>query len=136
MFHRRSISDVAFDLVLAVAMLFLMVVTLYPLLYVAFSSLSDAGLLAQHRGIMLSPQGFSLAAYNLVFRNPMISVGYRNTIFYVVVGTTINLIMTTLGAYGLSRKNVLWRNPIMFMIVFTMFFSADSSPPFSWWAAR
>lgn len=111
-------------------MLGLIIITLYPLLYVAFASLSDAGGLAQHRGLMFHPEGFSISAYKLVFLNPMISVGYRNTLFYVVAGTTINLVMTTLGAYGLSRKNVMWRNPIMFLIVFTMFFSGGLIPTF------
>jgi putative aldouronate transport system permease protein len=130
MLRRTSASDLVFDAILTVFMLLLIVVTLYPLLYVAFASVSDPGLLSKQRGLMLSPQGFSVAAYNLVFHNPMISVGYRNTLFYVVAGTVINLVMTTLGAYGLSRRNVMWRNPIMFMIVFTMFFSGGLIPTF------
>lgn len=111
-------------------MVVLIIVTLYPLLYAAFASISDPGRLAQHRGLLFQPAGFSLAAYKLVFRNPMIAIGYRNTLFYVVAGTTINLIMTTLGAYALSRKNVMWKNPIMFLIVFTMFFSGGLIPTF------
>lgn len=130
MWHRKSRTDLVFDMILMVFMLALIIVTLYPLLYVAFASLSDAGGLAQHKGLMFRPAGFSLAAYNLVFKNPMISVGYRNTLFYVVAGTTINLVLTTMAAYALSRKNVMWRNPIMFMIVFTMFFSGGLIPTF------
>lgn len=130
MWHRKSTTDLVLDTLLTTFMLALIVVTLYPLLYVAFASLSDAGGLAQHKGLMFRPDGFSLAAYNLVFKNPMISVGYRNTLFYVVAGTTINLVLTTMAAYALSRKNVMWRNPIMFMIVFTMFFSGGLIPTF------
>jgi putative aldouronate transport system permease protein len=128
--HRRSTTDLVFDAILTVFMIGLILVTLYPLLYVAFASLSDAGGLAQHKGLMFRPAGFSLAAYNLVFKNPMIAVGYRNTLFYVVAGTTINLVLTTMAAYALSRRNVMWRNPIMFLIVFTMFFSGGLIPTF------
>jgi putative aldouronate transport system permease protein len=130
LWRRRTAGDLIFDGILTALMLILIAITLYPLLYVAFASLSDAGLLAQHRGLMFRPDGFSIAAYKLVFRNPMISIGYRNTLFYVVTGTIINLVVTTLTAYGLSRKNVMWKNPIMFMIVFTMFFSGGLIPTF------
>jgi len=130
LWRRRTAGDLLFDVILTLFMLVLIAVTLYPLLYVAFASLSDPGELAQHRGLMFRPDGFSLAAYKLVSNNPMISIGYRNTLFYVVAGTIINLVMTTLTAYGLSRKNVMWKNPIMFMIVFTMFFSGGLIPTF------
>lgn len=58
----------------------------------------------------------------------MIFLSYQNTVIYVVLGTVINIFMTTLGAYGLSRKNVLLSNAIMFFIVFTMFFSGGLIP--------
>ena len=57
----------------------------------------------------------------MVFENPNIIRSYLNTIFYVVVGTTLNILMTALGAYGLSRKNVMWKGTIMMLIVMTMF---------------
>jgi len=76
---------------------------------------------------LLKPLGFSLEAYKLVFENPMILTGYRNTLFYVTVGTSINLLMTSLSAYVLSRKNVMFKNAMM-MVVFTMFFSGGLIP--------
>jgi len=60
--------------------------------------------------------------------NPNILVGYRNTLFYVTVGTLLNLVMTTFGAYALSRKNVMFKNWIMLGIVFTMFFGGGLIP--------
>jgi putative aldouronate transport system permease protein len=111
-------------------MLALVGLTLYPLLYVVFASFSDPTLLAQHRGLLAGPLGFSTAAYARVFENPNVLTGYRNTIFYVVTGTFINVALTTLGAFVLSRRNVLWKEPIMFLIVFTMFFSGGLIPTF------
>jgi putative aldouronate transport system permease protein len=111
-------------------MLALVVVTVYPLLYVLFASLSSASELTQHRGLLFAPLELSLEAYRRVFQNPMILIGYRNTLFYVIVGTTLNVFMTALGAYALSRRNVLFKNPAMFFIVFTMFFSGGLIPTY------
>ncbi|MZQ86607.1 ABC transporter permease subunit [Paenibacillus sp. 5J-6] len=111
-------------------MLVLCGVTLYPFLYVAFASLSDATSLLQHRGIMLKPAGFDLGAYKAVFENPMIMKGYQNTLIYVVLGTTINLLMTAIGAYVLSRQNLYFKNIIMFFIVVTMVFHGGLIPSY------
>jgi putative aldouronate transport system permease protein len=78
--------------------------------------------------LLLSPLGFNVDGYISVFKNPNIITGYRNTILYVVVGTSINLFMTSLGAYVLSRKGVMLRDPMMMLIVFTMFFSGGLIP--------
>jgi putative aldouronate transport system permease protein len=108
----------------------LVVLTAYPMLYVLFASLSDASQLVANRGALLKPLGFSLDAYRLVLQNPMIIIGYRNTLFYVFAGTALNIGLTTLGAYALSRQSVLLKTPIMILIVFTLFFSGGLIPTF------
>ncbi|NOU67657.1 ABC transporter permease subunit [Paenibacillus sp. LMG 31461] len=125
-----SRGERAFDVINIVFMLGLIVVTLYPFLYVVFASLSSPADLLQHRGLLFAPIGFSLESYRLVFSNPMIAIGYSNTLFYVVVGTALNIILTSFAAYGLSRRNVLLANKIMFAIVFTMFFSGGMIPTY------
>ena len=55
---------------------------------------------------------------------------YLNTIFYVVAGTSISLVLTTLGAYGLSKKNLKWGTLLMMVIIFTMWFSGGMIPYF------
>jgi putative aldouronate transport system permease protein len=101
---------------------------LYPMLYVAFASLSNPNDFMEHQGLLLAPAGFSTSAYHAVFRNPMIGRGYLNTMFILIVGLIINIIMTSFGAYFLSRKNIVLKNIIMFLIVFTMFFSGGLIP--------
>lgn len=125
---RKSVGERAFDAGNAAFMIGLSVITLYPLLFVLFSSLSDPGAVVQNRGLLLYPKGFTLDAYKLVFDNPNIKTAYLNTLIYVVCGTAVNILMTSLGAYGLSRANVMWKNPIMFLIVFTMFFEGGLIP--------
>ncbi len=127
---KRSPGEIVFDTANTVFMIALIIVTLYPLLYVALASISDPSAVVQYRGLLLRPLGFTLQAYKLVFANPMIGIGYQNTLLYVVAGTTINIVMTSLGAYALSRRNVLLKNPIMFGIVFTMFFSGGLIPTY------
>lgn len=126
--RNESISWSLFNTINIMCLLFLTVITLYPMVYVLFASMSKPSLFMAHQGILLWPDGLDTEAYRLVFKNPMIGKGYRNTIFIVVVGVAINIIMTSLGAYFLSRKNVLWRNVIMFLIIFTMYFSGGLIP--------
>jgi putative aldouronate transport system permease protein len=79
---------------------------------------------------LVAPLGFSLKGYELVFKNKDVINGFLNTIFYVVVGTSINLLLTSMSAYVLSRKDLLWGKFIMFMVTFTMFFSGGLIPLF------
>lgn len=108
----------------------LMLVTLYPLLYVVFASVSEANRFLAHSGMLWHPLGFSWAAYERAFQHPSILSGYGNTIFIVVVGTILSVVVTALGAYFLSRKNVLFKRPISFLIMFTMFFSGGMIPSY------
>ena len=111
-------------------MIILAMITLYPFLYVVFASFSKPSLLMQQRDILLWPKGFNLGAYKAVFDYKTIWISYRNTIFYLIAGTAINMILTCLGAYGLSRKNVLFSKAIMLLITFTMFFSGGLIPTY------
>ncbi|MDK8189958.1 carbohydrate ABC transporter permease [Paenibacillus sp. UMB7766-LJ446] len=109
-------------------LILLVTVTLYPLLYVLFASLSDSAQLLANKGLLWKPVGFSLEAYKSVLANPGIATGFRNTLFILVFGVIVNLFMTALGAYVLSRKNVMWNKVFMFFIVFTMFFGGGLIP--------
>lgn len=103
-------------------------VCLYPMWYVAVASVSDSNRLMAHSGPLLKPLGFSFASYAKVFANPMIVKGYANTLFILIVGVFLDLIMTSLGAYFLSRKGVMFKKPIMMLIMFTMFFGGGMIP--------
>jgi len=111
---RESPGERLFGFGTVLFLIALMGVTLYPLLYVLFASLSNAAELTQHRGLLFSPLDLTFDAYRRVLENPLILTGYRNTLFIVVVGTALNVFMTALGAYALSRRNMLFRDPAMF----------------------
>lgn len=125
---KRSLQEKTFNLVNGLLMWFMIIITLYPVVYVLFGSLSDSNALLRHSGLLLGPLKPNIKAYLLVFKNPMILRSYANTLFIVIVGTCLNLAMTSIGAFFLSRKNVLWKNAVMFSIIFTMFFSGGMIP--------
>lgn len=96
--------------------------------HVAMASFSNSSKLMSHSGFLLKPLGFSVQAYKKVFENPMILKGYLNTLFILITGIIFDLIMTSLAAYFFSRKNVLFKKPLMLLILFTMFFSGGTIP--------
>lgn len=110
-------------------LIFIVIITLYPMYFVIVASVSDPDELQRHTGLLLAPLGnVTMSAYKLVFQNAMIGRGYLNTIFILVVGVSINLIMTIAGAYFLSLKNIMFKKNIMVFIIFTMYFSGGMIP--------
>lgn len=128
MLNKTSFSEKCFDAINVVLLILLMLLTVYPLIYVLFASVSDAGSLMGYKGMLWRPLGFSLDAYTNVFRNPMIVRGYGNTLFVVLAGLVLNITLTAFGAYALSRKSLQYRKPLMLFIIFTMFFSGGLIP--------
>ncbi len=127
---KESPSRKAFNVFNIIFMLCMIVITLYPLLYVVFASLSDSNELMKHSGLLLKPVGFSWAAYKAVFKNPNILQGYKNTIIVLISSVAVSMFLTCLAAYVLSRKNVLFNGVITFIIMFTMFFSGGMIPTY------
>lgn len=125
---KKTKGEIAFDWINTIILTLLMIVCLYPLLYVLFASFSDAALMSRHRGILLHPLGFSVRAYEAVFKNPNIFLGYKNTLFYVIVGTLLDVVLTTLGAFVLSRNQFQARKIFMKLFTFTMMFSGGMIP--------
>ncbi|REE57574.1 putative aldouronate transport system permease protein [Paenibacillus taihuensis] len=130
MVYKPSFGDRLFDYINYILLTLLMLSTFYPLYYVFVVSLSSIGEIAKHGSLMFFPRGFTLEAYQSVIANNYILKGFRNTVFYVVLGTSINMIMTILAAYALSRKWLMGRKVFMIIIVITMFFSGGLIPTF------
>ena len=106
----------------------LAVMMIYPLYYVLAASVSDYRALMQSRGLLIFPDHPTFEAYKMALRNPMILKGFQNTLFVVVVGVAVNLLLTAIGAYFLSRKGVKLQKAIMILIVITMYFSGGMIP--------
>lgn len=119
-----------FDIFNVIFMLLVMVVMFYPVWYVITASFTNSDMLISQTGVLLWPKGFTINAYKLMMKNPMIIRGYLNSIFLVVSGVTLNIVFTSIGAYALSRKNLFWKKYIMFFIIFTMYFSGGLIPTY------
>ena len=124
-FNSNTVFTVGIYLVAIIAAL----LWLYPLVFVISASVSDPQALL-NGDVLLFPVGFNLNAYEYIFKNNQLLVGYGNTIFYSVVGTAYNMILTIFAAYPLSRPNLKGRGFLTFMITFTMFFGGGMIPTY------
>ncbi len=128
---KRTKGEKAFDVFNNVLMAFTILITLYPLLYVVFASFSSPALFMRNTSTVLwHPLGFSLASYKSVFSNVNIWQGYLNTIFVVAAGLVVNMILTIMGGYVLSRQNLMFRRALNLFCMFTMYFSGGMVPLF------
>lgn len=130
-FKTQSLSDKLFDIVNYLLLGCAAICVLYPLYFIVIASFSDP--VAINNGqVRFWPVGFNVLGYNRIFENTKIWRSYSNTIFYTVVGTTINIVMTMLFAYPLSRKNFFARGPLMLFVMFTMYFQGGMIPTYLW----
>lgn len=125
----RTRGDRIFDAINVAALCLLLAVILYPLIYVLSCSFSDPLLVVQSK-ITFLPMQPTLVAYQRVFRNELIMTGYQNTLFYTLLGTALNVAVTTMMAYPLSRHDFAARRPITMLTAFTMLFSGGMIPTF------
>ena len=125
----RTRGDRVFDAINVAALCLLLAVILYPLIYVLSCSFSDPLLVVQSK-ITFLPLKPTLVAYQRVFRNELIMTGYQNTLFYTLLGTVLNVAVTTMMAYPLSRHDFAARRPITMLTAFTMLFSGGMIPTF------
>lgn len=128
-FSRQSRGDKVFNVVNGLLIAVILITIIYPLWFVIIASVSDPARVLGGQ-VVLWPRDFTLQGYRMVFRDPMIMTGYRNTLFYTVTGTAINLVMTILAAYPLSRKDWVGRGFFMGVLMFTMFFSGGIIPTY------
>lgn len=127
---KESKSRKIFMVFNVILMVIVGIISIYPFLYVVFASFSDANQLLKFNGLLLAPKGFSLAGYVEVFKKGEIIKGYANTLLITFAGTAINIFLTALGGYFLSRKNVMFKNVVMFMMLLTMYVSGGMIPSY------
>ena len=120
---RRSVSDIIFLTINYVLLIVCCIIVLYPIYYMFIISISD-GYAVLRGEVKLLPVGINFSSYKAVLESPDIPRSYLNTVIYTVVGTFINVAMTAMCAYPLSRKKFYGRNVFAFMIMLTMFFDA------------
>ncbi|KRF21398.1 carbohydrate ABC transporter permease [Paenibacillus sp. Soil787] len=131
--YRRSIRESNGDrLFLAgvyVFLLIVLIIVLYPLIFILSSSLSSPLAVSSGR-VWLWPVDMTLDGYRVVLSNPQVLMGYGNSLLYALLGTCISVMLTIVLAYPLSRKSFFGRNALMIFITFTMLFSGGLIPTY------
>jgi putative aldouronate transport system permease protein len=125
---RDTRDEFVFNCINVPFMILVMLIMLYPLIHMVFASISDPAELIRHRGLLLKPYGFHISAYKAVFQNRLLGSGYTNTLLNVSCAIAVNISLTTLGAFALSRRELMFRRPLMLLITFTMVFSGGLIP--------
>ena len=124
---QKTFMERLFEISNGLIMLLVLVCTLYPFWYIIVCSLSSI----KHvmgSNFILWPDGLHLEAYQQVFRNNLVPVAYRNTFFVVLTGTALSMVLTVLGAFVLSRKNLPGRKAMTLFVIITMLFNGGLIP--------
>ena len=125
----KGLDDRIFDIVALFICALVLLLVLYPLWYVIICSFSDPNAVTGGQ-VVFWPVGFTMEGYATIMDYEPIWIGYRNTIYYTVVGTGFNLFLTLPCAYALARHDFKGRNFIMMLFTFTMFFSGGTIPTY------
>lgn len=103
--------------------------TIYPVLYVISASVSEPTAV-NDGSVVLWPVGFQLEGYQYIFENDWILLGYRNSLIYTVAGTLLDIAVTFLAAYALSRRDIFGRRALNTYMIIPMWFSGGLIPTF------
>lgn len=128
-FRAESPLSKLFTILLYIIMTVIVLIVLLPILHIVSASLSEPQAVISGK-VTFWPKQITTRGYEAVFTYKKFWLGFRNSLFYMLVGTTINIVMTVLCAYPLSRKEFTARNKVAMYFVFTMYFSGGMVPSF------
>ena len=134
MFKKRNavkmpLCDIVFINIINVLMIITLAIVAVPVLNVIASSFSSPTAVSAGK-VGIIPVGFTLQGYKMILENGKLVIGYKNTIFYTVFGTLINIAITILAAYPLSRRDFAARGVLMKIYTFTMYFGGGIIPSY------
>jgi len=128
--QKTNVGSLLFDCINTVVLFALALIALYPCWYVLVASFSDPVQLHQGSPFVVWPREFGAYSYKAVINNAALWIGYRNTFFYVIIGTAFSVILTVSGAFCATRKDLPGKNIIMMLILFTMYFGGGMIPTY------
>lgn len=127
---KKTREDIIMDTVIGFVLILFAFLCLYPIWFVLMASFSDSTSVIMSRGLLLWPKNFSLKAYELVFENKLFATGFLNSIKLLAMSLPINLTLTVMCGYFLSCQGMMFKKPIAYMIIFTMYFSGGMIPQY------
>ncbi|WP_214626721.1 carbohydrate ABC transporter permease [Paenibacillus agaridevorans] len=126
----KRLDDKLFDSFVYLILIICGLAAILPILYVISVSITPFGEVLRNGGFILFPREITFTAYRTLLTESNIPQAFKITIWITVVGTVVNLILTSLMAYPLSRRNLPARNFFLLMIVFTLLFSGGIIPTY------
>ena len=129
-FKKKSIEDIVLDFVVYTLLIVLALICLYPVWYILMASFTNSSELALNPGFLLWPKRFVGNAYRMVFENPLFLNSFWNSIKIELLSLPINIVLTLLCGYFLACPGMMWKKPLAFMVMFTMFFSGGMIPAY------
>lgn len=127
-FRKKKAGDRILDIVIYLVLITLTLLCVYPVWYVLVASFTNSTELMRNPGFLLWPTKFVGSAYKLVFENPLFTTSFLNSVKILVMGLPINIVLTMLCGYFMACTGMMWKKPINFLIIFTMFFSGGLIP--------
>jgi putative aldouronate transport system permease protein len=122
-------EDMAFSFMVYVLLTFVLIIIAFPLIYLVSASLSSPQAVISGR-VWLLPVDFTIKGYEAIFKDSSIIRGFLNSLYITVVGTGINILMTVMMAYPISRKKFYGRKAFTMFMMITMFFGGGLVPTF------
>lgn len=119
-----------FQIILMVTLFLLTLTMIVPLLHILARSLSDPLQSGSMSGLEIIPRGFSLINYQVLFSNKNVVPSIFNSIFITVVGTFLNIVLTIMAAYALTRPNLVGKRVLMVFFIIMMLFDPGIVPEY------
>ena len=130
--YRKSRGEQIFDVFNHSFLFIFMLATLYPFIHVLFTSISDPAWIGNYFGWMFYPRGFSIGAYKKIFESPEIVRSILNSVIYVVGSTALQIILTVMGGFVLSKKDLPFKGVILVFLVIPMYVSGGLIASYLW----
>ena len=126
---RLSRQDRIFETVSYTILILLSLLILYPIYFIVIASFSSPQMVNAGQ-VFLIPKGITWDGYQKIFSYSQLWTGYRNTLFYTLLGTVLNVSITMLTAYPMSRRNFYGKKFFLFYMMFTMYFGGGLIPTY------
>ncbi len=125
-----SAHDITLDAIVYLILVIVLFVSLYPIWYVIICSFSNSTDIVRQTGLYLWPEHFNMDAYAKVFQNQLILSGFKNTLIILAWSLPINMILTIFCGYFMAGRRMMWKKPIVFIMLFTMYFGGGMIPAY------
>lgn len=125
-----KLEDFFLDGFIYTLLIIIMIVTFYPMWHVIVASFSDTTDLAKETGFLLWPKRITAGAYKMVFENRKVWTAYKNTLKLVAIGVPYHIILTLIPGYFMSKTRMMWKKPIVFMMLLSMYISGGLIPAY------